>query len=122
MLLELVSSLSVGASLSRVDGQRSDTKEVADAGDHQECPSEVNDGGEEEVAPKIIEFEGRTDLRKAESRQVTEESTANQRPQHDSPEWEGLTGKVGEDHFCGHAAKDKRHCDTEQNQMVIRHK
>lgn len=120
MLLELVSSFSVGASLGRVNSQRSDAEEVADAGDHQECPSEVNDGGEEEVAPKIVEFEGRADLREAESRQVTEESTANKRPQHDSPEWEWLTGKVGENHFGGHAAKDKRHRNTEQDQVVIR--
>lgn len=107
MLLESITSHSVGRLLILGDCQSTNTQEVADAGDNQEGPAEVDDGRKHQVTPEIIQLKRRAHLGKPKARQVSEERTTNKRPQHNGPVREGLSSKMGENHFGSHSAKDK---------------
>lgn len=111
----------VGNLLVLGDGKRIDAEEIANSVDDNICPTEVNNCGKNQVPPEVVKFESGAQLREADARHVAEETSTNKRPQHHSPVREWLASKMGENHLGGHAAKDKRHGDAEEYQVVVCH-
>lgn len=100
-LMQLVGSLCrlVGNLLLLGNGERVDTEVIANAGNDEPSPAEVDNHGKDEVCPKVEQLELGADLRKAKSRQVSEKSTTNKRIQHDSPPGERLACQVSENNL-----------------------
>lgn len=113
--------LLVGHLLLVGNGKAVDTKEVANARSDQPSPARVDDEGKHQVSPQVKVLELRRDSRKSETREVSDEGTSDQRPEHDSPVGEGLLGEMSENHLGGHAAKDEAHGNTEKHQVVLVH-
>lgn len=98
-----------------------DSKVVADASDHKNSPAEVHDQREDEVGVKVVELKLGADLRKTNAGKVSENSTANERHQHDSPHGEGLVRQVSENHLSGEATKDEGQGEADEEKMVLLH-
>lgn len=96
--MELVGSLSrlVGDLLLLGNGEGVDAEVVANAGNNEPGPAEVDDHGKEQISPQVEKFELGADLRESETRQVSEDSTTNEGVQHGGPPGERLAGQVGE--------------------------
>ena len=103
------------------NGKAVDAEEVANACGDQPSPARVDDKGKQEVGPQVKVLELRRNSRESEVREVSKDGTSDQRPEHDSPEGEGLLGEMSEDHLGGHAAKDEAHGHTEKYQVVFGH-
>lgn len=104
--------------------QAVDAEELADAGDDQVRPLAVHDGGEDEVEPEVPQLEAGGDGTECcpsdgEVGVVDQEGTADHGDQHDSPVWERLVGEVSKDDFRRHAAKDQRHGQAVEDQVVV---
>lgn len=111
----------VGQLLLLWNGKSIDAQEVADTGDHQISPAEINHHCEEEISPHVKQLQLRANLRKANSRKVTKNSTSNQRSQHDSPVWEWLTGQVRKDDFGSETSENKGHGAAKEDEVVVLH-
>lgn len=118
---DLPRNLLVGHLLLVGNGKAVDAKEVADARGDQPSPARVDDERKHQVSPKVKVLELRGDSRKSKAGKVSDEGTSHQRPEHDSPEGEGLLGEMSENHLGGHAAKDEAHANTEEHQVVLGH-
>lgn len=121
MELRSVASQLVGNLLLLRNGEGVDAEIFADAAHNEESPAEVDNKSKEEVAPQVVQFEPSANLREAKSGQVAENSTADERPEHDSPVGERLVRQVGEDHLGCHATKDECQGQAEEHKMVLLH-
>lgn len=102
------------------DREAVDAEVVANARRDEVRPAEVGDTRKDKIGPQVHQLNFRRHGREAEARKIAENSSADQRPQHDGPVREGLAGEMGEDHLGGHPAKDEAHDDAEQDQVVVR--
>lgn len=101
------------------DRQSVDAKEVADTVGHQERPTEVDNCRKDEVCVQIDQLVlGRQRL-EAKKGQVCQDGASNERHQHDSPVREWLPRQMGKDHLGRHPPKDKRHGQTEEDEVVL---
>lgn len=121
MQLRGVSGLFVGDLLLLGYRQGIDAEIVANGVDDKIRPAKVNHQGEEKVRPQVVKLCGRTDLGQSKPRQVPEERTADKWCEHHRPVRERLASQVRQDHLGCQAAKDKRHGQAEQDQVVVCH-
>lgn len=99
--------------------ERVDAKVLADGTRHEDSPPEIYNHSEEKVRIQVDQLDLCTDGGETQARQVSEDSAANEREQHDGPVREGLARQVREDHLGGHAAEDEAHGQAEQHEMIF---
>jgi hypothetical protein len=102
------------------DGKAVDTQESGDAVDNKHSPVHVDNKRETEVCPDVQKFQPGGNGREAQEGQVDKDGANDQRGKQDSPTWEGLSNKVGQDDHGGHTSKDKGEDPAEQNEVVTR--
>lgn len=103
------------------NGESLDSQEVADAGNHQVGPAEVDHHRKEEIGPHVKQFKLGANLGETDSRKVRKNSTADQRSQHDSPVRERLAGQVRKNHLRRQSSENKGHGEAKQDKVVVTH-
>lgn len=111
--------LLVGELLLLGNGKGVDSEEVADAGDDEVGPTEVDNCGEDEVAVQVVQLRLGADGRDANDRKVGEARTSDERHKHDGPVRERLLGQVSKNHLGSEATKDEGHGQAEENEVVL---
>ncbi len=103
------------------DGQAGDPQIGTDAVDDQKRPAEIGDQGEGQVTSQVPQFHRWGHGGVSQPWQVAQDGASEQWKEHDRPVRKRLSGQVRQNDFGGHAAKNERHGDTEENQPVVPH-
>jgi hypothetical protein len=101
------------------------TQIIANTRNNQVRPLAIHDGGKDKVSAEIPQLEpsrdGPEERRSGDGkvRVIDNQGTTNHRREHNRPIGKRLVRKMGEDNLRRHPAKDERHGQAVQDEVIV---